>query len=215
MVAVEVYLGIPTSLFSLPMPAMTAEEDEVIREVDVFLSSSLHLEVLQFPLVPVYTQPMPIKMAKIKPKHRKMELGIGESVEEAEQQTYTSSRVAQSSCLAAGIISNNEMYITEVKTVLQLRPSYKKLQEGKGDSIEYIDDADERDHSDTEAGDGLQQVQLKRKESERAQASRVNSFAYLVQQQDQESWVELEVNNIGSPDAENCFGEMATNMIAE
>lgn len=185
------------------------EDDEVVRELDVFLSSSLNLHLLQFPLIPVYTPPMPIKAAKLKPKHRKMELQIGENLDDPQCQTYCSSRVAQDTCLAAGVINDNAMHISEVTNVLQMRTSYKKLQEGKGEMIEQMLDDDEKEQSDNE-GDGLQQVQLKRKESERAQASRVNSFAYLAQQEGQENWLELDVYGIGSQESEECFDKMVT-----
>jgi hypothetical protein len=191
------------------MSGQDDEDDEVVREIDVFLCSSLSLQLLQFPLVPVYTPPMPIKAAKMKPKHRKMELLIGDYLDDPNIQTYCSSRVAQEACLAAGIISDNAMHISEIKNVLQMRTSYKKLQEGKGEMIEQMIDDDEKDNSEEE-GEGLQQVQLKRKESERAQASRVNSFAYAVQQENQEDWIELEVHDIGSEESELCFDSMIT-----
>ena len=63
---------------------------------------------------------------------------IGENLDDPQCQTYCSSRVAQDTCLAAGVINDNAMHISEVTNVLQMRTSYKKLQEGKGEMIEQM-----------------------------------------------------------------------------
>ena len=183
-------------------------EDEVIREIDVYVTDSLPLYLLQFPLKPVYADSIDISSGKFKPVHKKMELEIPFLVPEnyprenlknlPKLQKYQSSAAGQETSLGAGIIQDNAMFITPIKSVLQLRPSFKDMQSFRGEVIEQIDDELETEPVEgQQEGDGLQQVTLKRKESERAQSSRVQSFSYLKAQEEQESWKELVVNNIG------------------
>lgn len=191
------------------------DDDEVIREVDVYVTNNLDLFVTQFPLKPVYADPIEVKTAKFKPNHVKLELEVpysNESLSNFENrkyvdmnQTFSSSTVALNANLGAAIIQINTMYINPITSVLQLKPSFKNLKsreiiEQMADD-DFIDDNDEdkRDNVKIEAKN-LQQVQMKRKESERAMSARLQSFAYLQQQEELEPWVSLQVYEIGIHD---------------
>jgi DNA-directed RNA polymerase-3 subunit RPC5 len=183
-------------------------QDEVVREIDVFVTDSVPLFLLQFPLKPVYADSIDISAAKFKPVHKKMELDVPFLVPESyprenianvpKTQKFQSSVVAQEACLGAGIVKDNTMYITPIQSVLQLRPSFKNMLSSRAEITEQMDD-DVPDAEPAEGeGDGLQQVTLKRKESEKAQSSRIQSYSYLKAQEDHEQWKELVISTIGT-----------------
>lgn len=182
-------------------------DDEVVREVDVYVTSELELYLLQFPLKPVYADSIDVTSAKFKPEHKKLELEVPVTLPSNHHpdvnirnlpttQNYTSSVVTQDCCLGAGIVKDGSFFITPIKNVLQLRPSFKNLQSFRGEVVEELKD-DETDGPDA-GSDNIQHVQLKRKESERAQSAREQSFAYIQAQEDAESWRLLKVHEIGT-----------------
>ena len=183
-------------------------DDEVIREVDIEICPELELYLLQFPLKPVYADPLDVRYARYKPVNKKLELDTKYApnsfiasefgLENPTLQTFTSSVIAQGTSLAAGVIKDNIMYLTPVKNVLQMRPSFKNLQP-KGETYEAMDEDQLAEGGEAETeGDGLQQVQLKRKESERAISARVQSYTYLQKQEEAEPFKKLNVHGIGT-----------------
>lgn len=182
-------------------------QDEVIREIDVFVTDSVPLYLLQFPLKPVYADTIDISGARFKQVHKKMELDIPflvpdnyprESLKELPKtQKFQSSAVAQDACLGTGIVKDNCMYISPIQSVLQLRPSFKNMQSFRSEITEQMEDDLPEGETVEGEGEALQQVTLKRKESEKAQSNRIQSFAYLKAQEEHEPWKELVVSNIG------------------
>jgi hypothetical protein len=203
---------------------MMDDEDEVIRELDVCLSPDLSLHLLQFPLKPVYSDQLlqVSRTAHFKPINKKLELEVPFCVTKTKgsddrrnqsdggQQhrvlKYASSAVGQDANLAAAIIKNNVMYLSPVQSTLQMRPSFKSMQSFRQEVVEDYpmdfenDGAEGLLTSESEAagsGGALQQVQLKRKESEKAQSARIQSFSYMQAQEGQEKWEKLKVHKIG------------------
>lgn len=135
------------------------------------------------------------------------------------KQRYHSSIVAARSCLAAGVIKDNALHLSPIDSVLQLRPTFSTgnsstLESGSatGETVDSATIEDELNEAgiDKKQGEqgadggafaagasGIQQVQLRRKESERAQSLRLQSYSYLQSQEDQEPWVTLDVHDIG------------------
>eukprot|EP01036_Dinobryon_divergens_P030606 gene30606-39876_t len=200
------------------------DENEVIREIEVQITSELELFLLQFPLKPVYADPIDIQFARYKPVNKKLELDAkyppnAFSASEFDLddkmpvlQNFSSSVIAQGTCLAAGVINNDVMYLTPIINVLQMRPSFRNLH-SKGEKFEAMEDEQNADGQEAPEGeeDGLQQVQLKRKESERAISARVHSFTYLQTQEAAESFKNLKVHEIGSSESEDIFtGKFST-----
>jgi hypothetical protein len=186
---------------------MNVEDDEVLREVDVFLTDDLALQLLQFPLKPIYADSIDISSARFKSTHNKLELEVPVVLPHnypreqlsaiPKSQKYHSASVAQDACLGAAIIKDNAMYITPIQNVLQLRPCFKNMQSFRGETVEQMeDDLVETEYPEGD-GESLQQVQLKRKESDRAQSARIQSFAYIQAQEELEPWKELSVYHIG------------------
>ena len=178
------------------------EEDEVIRELDVYVTNDqLRLYLAQFPLKPVYADPLTVKSAKYKPNHHIVELTVpysthaqasfDQSLDHDKTQKYLSNEIVQNNCLATAFISQDTLYLSPVEKVLQFRPSLKQSNGmTKLEAMEMTQDMDALEEEENQANNkpenNLQQVQLKRKESERAQSARLQSYSYLKQQQENE-----------------------------
>jgi len=206
---------------------MIDDDDEVIRELDVCFSPDLSLHLLQFPLKPVYSDQLlqVSRSAHFKPIHKKLEMEVpfcvtkqssdGEKKQsDGGQQNrllkYESSAVGQDANLAAAIIKNNVMYLSPIQSTLQMRPSFKSMQSFRHEVVEDYPMDYENDgayaegmltgESEAVGSGALQQVQFKRKESEKAQSARIQSFSYMQAQEDQEKWEKLQVHKIGEPE---------------
>lgn len=202
-----------------------ARTDEVIREIDVYLTDDLQLYLAQFPMRPVYQEPPQIKSARLKPKCNKMELcvpypsGMQRSVDlpPAERmQKFVSSEVRLNQNLAAGFIFENSMIIAPIQSVLQFRPGL--IPAGGGGAtmprteVVEMGPQDNDTLLETEENDTIQQIQLKRKETERTQAARLKSYAYLKQQAELEPWQDLNVYPIGESFVQ-CFHSLLLNFV--
>ena len=170
------------------------------------------------------------RTAYFKPINKKLELEVPFGVTKTKQQQglddrgkqsdggqqqnrllkYASSAVGQDANLVAAIIKNNVMYLSPVQSTLQMRPSFKSMQSFRQEVVEDYPMEFENDgayaeglqtnESEAAAGGALQQVQFKRKESEKAQSARIQSFSYMQAQEDQETWEKLQVHKIGEPE---------------
>ena len=196
-------------------------EDEVIRELDVFVTNDqLRLYLAQFPLKPVYSDPVQVKSTKYKPNHHILELTVpyannvqqnfDSNMENDTTQRYVSQEIVQNNCLATAFISQDVMYISPIDKVLQFRPSLKQSNGlTKLEAMEMTQDIDGYDDEEDDAplsrgkasssgaAENVQQVQLKRKESERAQSARLQSYSYLKQQEENEPWLAMKTHPIG------------------
>lgn len=118
------------------------ENDEVIRELDVYVNDKLELYLLQFPLKPCYIHPPPeFKSAKYKPENRKLELDGGASMPCMVSSTLPNTTQIGNN-LGIGVIRDNALHITPLQDILQLRPSFEAFQK----NFDFIvDDEDEED----------------------------------------------------------------------
>lgn len=183
-------------------------DDEVIREVDVYFNEKFDVYLTQFPLRPVYSDPIHVKGAKFKPNNEILELTVpypAEITKVLEKQgvtdtlqKYNSTEVLHSNNLAAAFIADNTMYIHPIRKVLQLHPNTKGNKNLNIELVEGLEsDEDDDDYDSGRKQENIQQVQLKRKESERAQSARLQSYSYLIQNQEAEAWQPLKVHPIG------------------
>jgi hypothetical protein len=204
----------------------TGDEDEVVRELDVFVNNDLKLYLGQFPLKPVYSDPLNVQSVRYKPNHHKLELNVPypQSVQNAlakehgshsladSQQKFESTDLPQQNPLMVGFIQNNNFIISSVDNVLQFHPVMNKahsilkvetILETEADfdtavrnELDYDDETTANLPSSSNP-DNVKQIQLKRKESERAQSARLQSYSYLKQQEDMEQWVGLKPFPVG------------------
>jgi hypothetical protein len=193
------------------------EDDEVIREIDVYVTNEgFPLYLAQFPLKPVYADPLNVKSAKYKQHHHHIELHvpysnqITSSFESSNMQSdnfqkYVSHVVSSQNTLASGFIAEDTLYLSPISQTLQFRPSLKQSNGmTKLEAMEITQDIDAYEEEEAAAAgtssanaENVQQVQLKRKESERAQSARLQSYSYLKQQLEAEPWRGMKVFPIG------------------
>jgi len=86
---------------------------------------------------------------------------------------------------------SDQLHLTPVRANLQMRPSLSYLDERDAKQKEVQRHTDDEDESAGEEELKAVQVQFKRRESERAQAARKRSHAYLQKQFEEDAWVPL------------------------
>lgn len=179
------------------------EDDYVVRELDVVAVNKLDLFLLQFPLKPCYGTAPEIHNAKFKPEHRKLDVTGDETMPHGE-----STLIQQSSNLSVGVVKDNVMHLTRLKDVLQIRPHFGNLT-SQDESVEQMVSDDEEEEAKVEevkeTKPALEQVQMKRKESDRSQTVRLQSFSYMKSQEDAEPWHRLKVHGMASNESAECF----------
>ena len=183
---------------------------------------------MQFPLKHMNADPPEVDKARFKPRHRRLELlvpypahCINEDFDT--HQSILSHIVSLKTNMGVGMIKDGAMYINSIKEVLQCRPSFRNLQpishppESDNDDDEDDDgigdeegDVKEKEEDEEGAKDEemLQQVSLKRKESEKSQALRLQSYSHVYAKEEAEEWQELNVYPPGTlnyRDALNIF----------
>lgn len=176
-------------------------DDIVVRELDVYVTdSTLDLFLLQFPLRPIYAEPPLIPAARFKPVHKRIEIEVpfasnNPLVSDHGQinQKFHSATVARGTCLAAAVIRDNAMHITSIQDVLQLRPSFKSMQTHAWENVESMSD-DEKDVMDDTP---VEQIQMKRSETESSQSARTQSYAHLQLEEEKEQWHRLQIHEAG------------------
>jgi DNA-directed RNA polymerase-3 subunit RPC5 len=185
------------------------EEDEIVREIDVFLSPELasQLYVLQYPLEHGTAYVLPTE-ARFKLQHNILELSepFPQSAElqgefcHLERRVFESQTIPVTTHLCVGKLKETEngtaMHLVPLNHVAQMRPSFRHLKEQHLDEPLY-DSEDEALPSDDKAKQN-KPVAFQRKETERAANARRSSYAFMKASEESEPWVDLEVCAEGS-----------------
>lgn len=213
--------------------------DRVVREIDVFLTPHVdpetNLYVLQYPLRP-YWRPYNLEErcqeVRIKPQLSKFEVDLvldtdSENYDNGREehlqiatQTLASSKVAMNTSYAIGILRGNQLFLNPVQAVVQFRPSMKYIDDHdaakkKSNKDAGITDGDDEEMYDAEPVESkseltLLQVNVRRRETERQEANRLQSHAYLKQLEEAEAWIPLEPHGTDSPVTEGIRQKMVT-----
>ncbi|KAK9095625.1 hypothetical protein Scep_027094 [Stephania cephalantha] len=136
-----------------------AEEDRVVREIDVVLcppiDSDSQLCVLQYPLRPrwrPYELDQRCTEVRFKPKTSRLEIDLSLDVDrnynanipenmKITKQTLISSKAPLATSCAVGLLKGDKLYLNPIHAVMQLRPSMEHL---KGGSKKKIDVPEEK-----------------------------------------------------------------------
>ncbi|XP_075501526.1 uncharacterized protein LOC142539740 [Primulina tabacum] len=138
-------------------------EDEVVREIDVYLTSSLdpntRLFVLQYPLRPMwrpYEMEERCEEVRVKPASNEVEVDLAidfesknydrnaDSRDLMKKQTLASSwKPPQASGYAVGVLTGNKLHLNPIHAVVQLRPSMEHLdsRESKRKVVTSVEDS--------------------------------------------------------------------------
>lgn len=218
-------------LYEQPDEDESSDEDEVVRELDVFVShtalaaKSEKLYMLQSPLRAPW-RPYDLEDAskvKYKPTANKLHVDIplqgkGRNVDPEsrpgmllKQLSLVSTAADLATSFAIGTFRGGRMILTPLTEALQLRPSMAHMdaaaaKAAKGNDrnadLEMIDEGEG-------AKPNLQpvKVNVQRRETERQAEMRLKSYSYHAQQESEEPWRELEL--LG-PDSDEAAGILDT-----
>ncbi len=191
------------------------DDDPVVQQLDVYFNSAaeVDLNIVQFPLKPTYSGQPAIKAANYKPNCKKLQVEVGvNDTNDTHNMTMISSVIAKKAILTIGYMTDNELHLTPLNDVLQMRPSFSNLpsisfdnnneEDADGDHAMDDDDDDNNDnfaegnkYSKGSKGLTLEQVHMKRKETERSQALKMQSWAFKESKELNESYQELRIND--------------------
>lgn len=189
---------------------MLEDKDEIVREIDVFLSPELskQLYLVQFPLQRL-SQQIPRnkpQAARIKPRHCMVELdyptrpGNDDDHQDYSGQfflparTFSSQTIPVSTHMALGklIVDDSEgapgLHLVPLCRITQMRPSFHHVNEATLQMSSTTDDDPEQD------GGNRRPLNFQKKESDRANLARKSSYAYKKASEDSEIWIPLEVH---------------------
>lgn len=176
------------------------ESDEVVREIDIYLSPSLasELYLMQFPLQHRRPAPLP-DAARIRPRHGMLELdeqippNVGhDGAFHLSHRTHTSHTVPVPTHMALGRFDNSGksskavLHLVPLSHVTQMRPGFS-----------HVDETDVQNEMDEAEDDKMERKPLmfQKKESERAAMMRKSSYAHKKASEESEDWQELTVND--------------------
>ncbi|RHZ06644.1 hypothetical protein DYB31_008988, partial [Aphanomyces astaci] len=129
--------------------------------------------------------------------------------------TLQSSVVAPVSNYAVGVFRDGQLHLTPVTSVLQMRPTMSHLDDDDGD-----DDHDMQAHpapssSNVVAAAAAEEVQVQvvKRQSERALAAMQNSYAYKRSVVQSEKWTDLSINANEDDEFEQLFSDVETPVV--
>jgi DNA-directed RNA polymerase III subunit RPC5 len=193
---------------SQPEGGSNSEEDEVVREIEVFLSPELadQISLLQYPLA---QQPVGLPAAaRIKPRHYQIEVehSLPDEMTPNGQyhmptRKYSSSTIPITTHLALGkMIDHDKFHLVPLSRIAQMRPSFAHVDEanaGPSSPANSEDEASRQKAEDTKLA--RKPLAFQKKETERAALARKSSFAYKKASIESEAWQQLHVHTEDSP----------------
>lgn len=188
------------------------EEDEIVREIDVFLSpqAAQELYLLQFPLQHLVSssgrhqssQRPPPTAARIKPNHNMLQLDYAIPTNYIEQRgsihvaqrTFASHTVPVTTHLALGKITEDgkALHLAPLQHITQMRPTFHHIDDNDMENIRALEEQQEKAAA-AQARLDRKPLMFQKKESERAAMARKNSYEYKKASEEGEHWIELQV----------------------
>lgn len=217
---------------STSAPGLPGSEDRIVRELDVYLCSSVQLAagtqtvLLQSPLRPhwrPYQNPGGFTDVKYKPKVKKLQASfpldtrsanyndaMDSETKQVKSMLLASSRVEPRTQFAVGFVDEHRLLLLPVDQALQLRPSLVHLDREREDRRHAAGGAGAEAEEEKPAPAELMPVtvQVKRRETEQQQEARLRSYAHLAAQEEADAWVPLQYHADTSELAHNIFATL-------
>ena len=185
--------------------------DEVVREIDVFLSPELasQLYLLQYPLEHGSAYVLPTE-ARIKPQHNILELSepfpqnteLQGEFRHLDRRVFESHTIPVTTHLCVGKFKEGEngtaLHLVPLNHIAQMRPSFRHLtveETADNDPLYETEDEAETDQSKDKQ---TKPIVFQRKETDRAANARRSSYAFMRMSVESEPWMDLEVCDEGS-----------------
>ena len=181
----------PPAIFKMSSSSSSSATDEVVREIDVFITDAEGLYCLQYPLRPAHAPPLNLAEGFFKPKHRVLELHAEHRAKHDGFLKLSSTLVPTRSGLGVGVLNAQGLHISPVAEVLQMRPIFRNIPMQRNDDPNAQDNHSDDEASNRAAAPQPQQVLLKKKESDRAVSARAQSYSHLAAQEENEPFVKL------------------------
>lgn len=200
------------------------EDDVVVREIDVYMcndfnSSGTQLALLQHPLRPPWRpyEYHKVKSVRVKPLGKRLEVNVpletrsinyNPSAEEhikIKEICLKSSLSEARTSYCVGSIKDGKLLLAPLNYTLQMRPTLPHLNDhepkgngssanGRGADGDSDDGAMDADEPETKPVLQAVEVQVQKRETERQQQARLNSYAYISSKEDEEAWQTLELH---------------------
>ncbi len=219
------------------------EEDgaAVIQELDVYFtppSPNVSYYLLQYPMQEIQRRVSPIVGARIKPVNKILEVtrdidvdGVHYGADASERLRLTSlthkgTYIPPVTNYAIGIVRNGALHLSPLEATMQMRPSFDHLRaepgveeggvNGEEKSGSGGGDGDtSRERLEKREMDDVEKVIYKKKETDRTQAARRNTYKYKLQKEDREPWIDLEVRNEDHEETERARQSMVCPLDSE
>lgn len=213
------------------------EEDEIVREIDVYLSPELsrHLHLMQFPL---QRQPSASESAtstarrdkpeaaRIKPRHCMIELDYstkpsgGDDEDDGKDnglyyittRTFSSQTIPLTTHMTLGkFVADGSaapgLHLVPLTRITQMRPNFQHVNEATLNMSPSSDDDPESVPSSSL--DGRRPLTFQKKETERAALARKSSYAFKKASEESEIWIPLEVHSEQSVESKRKLEKVA------
>jgi DNA-directed RNA polymerase-3 subunit RPC5 len=194
--------------FPEEMEVVASTEDEIVREIDVYLSPALasQIHLLQYPLQ--HSQVAQPTQVRIKPRHGMLELDQPlssainrEGIHDLTQRTFQSSIIPVQTHMCLGRMQastdgSTAMHLVPLQHISQMRPSFRHVDEAAPGGSGADDDGADMMEEDKPVE--KKPLIFHRKESERAATARKSSYAYKKASEDSEEWKVMSVHGTNS-----------------
>ncbi|GFH22142.1 uncharacterized protein HaLaN_19560 [Haematococcus lacustris] len=129
--------------------------------------------------------------------------------------TLKSSCIESKTSLAIGTIQDGKLLLSPLDMILQLRPVLNNLAVGKKGRDASAAAAGEDDDEEAAAAEQKPsmkavELQVQKRETERQQQQRLNSYAHISKQEEDEAWKTLKLHMPDSRPAEKVWGALMT-----
>lgn len=194
-------------------PMDVEQEEEIVREIDVFLSPELseQIHLMQFPLQQeAFSSP---ESARVRPRHCMIELDYKTPLDmigahgmyQMSTRSYKSHTIPVSTHMALGKMASkqgaNGLHLVPLSRISQMRPSFAHVDESTASATATTTD-DDLIQAEAEASKlERKPLTFQKKESERAVLARKSTYAFKKMSEESELWHNLDVHDKDSPEA--------------
>ena len=204
------------------------DDDEIVREIPVFLSQELssQLQLVQFPLQQRQNQLFPNgpDAVRVKPRHCMMEIDFPtpgniqyNGMYHMPSRTFASQTIPVSTHMALGKMVEMEtngkksmgLHLVPLSRMMQMRPIFSHIDEAAEASTATTEDELKQQQQEPQNNNERKSVTFRKKESERQELARKSSYGYKKASEDAEGWHSLEVYDEASLQANLVLDKVA------
>lgn len=220
-------------------PMNVDEQDEVLREIDVYLSPEIskHLYLMQYPLQQHdHIGSRGPQVARMKPRHCKVELEYPTKAADEEDsgdyngqfflssRTFSSQTIPVSTHMALGkFVTDGDpsgatpgLHLVPITHITQMRPSFDHVNEATMQASATAEEELEAQKQALEsANSGRKPLAFQKKESERAALARKSSYAFKKASEESEIWHPLEVYAEGSEESTEIIQKVCSSVVEQ